>query len=58
MFNEKPIIFKWVADMYEQEVTETADVDFLLSLIGQAPKQILEVCCGRAYPCATRQSWT
>ena len=46
MFNEKPIISKWVADMYEQEVTETDDVDFLLSLIGQAPKRILEVCCG------------
>ena len=46
MFNEKPIISKWVADMYEQQVTETADVDFLLSLIGQTPKRILEVCCG------------
>jgi SAM-dependent methyltransferase len=46
LFNEKPIISKWVADMYDQKVTETKDVDFLLSVIGQAPKKILEVCCG------------
>ena len=46
MFNEKPIISKWVADMYDQKVTETNDVDFLLSVIGQTPKRILEVCCG------------
>ena len=46
MFNEKPIISKWVADMYDQKVTETNDVEFLLSVIGQTPKRILEVCCG------------
>jgi len=46
LFNEKPIISKWVADMYDQKVTETNDVDFLLSVIGQTPKRILEVCCG------------
>jgi len=46
LFNEEPIISKWVADMYDQKVTETKDVDFLLSLVGQAPKKILEVCCG------------
>lgn len=46
MFNEKPSISKWVADMYDQKVTETNDVDFLLSVIGQTPKRILEVCCG------------
>jgi len=46
LFNEKPVIAKWVADMYDQKVTETNDVDFLLSLIGQPPKRILEVCCG------------
>lgn len=32
--------------MYDQYVTETHDVDFLLSVIGQTPKRILEVCCG------------
>ena len=46
MFNEKPIISKWVADMYDQKVTETHDVDFLISVIGDKPKRILEVCCG------------
>ena len=46
MFNEKPIISKWVADMYEQKVTDTDDIDFLLSVIGPTPKRILEVCCG------------
>ena len=46
MFNEKAIISKWVADMYEQKITETEDVEFLLSLIGQTPMRVLEVCCG------------
>lgn len=46
MFNEKPVLSKWVADMYDQKVTETNDVDFLLSVIGNEPKRILEVCCG------------
>ena len=46
MFNENPIISKWIADLYDQKVTETEDVDFLLSAIGQTPKRILEVCCG------------
>jgi len=46
LFNEKPIISKWVADLYDQKVTETKDVEFLLSVIGQTPKRILEVCCG------------
>ena len=45
MFNEKPIISKWVADLYDQKVTETKDVEFLMSVIGQTPKRILEVCC-------------
>ena len=46
MFNETPIISKWVADMYDQHVTETDDVAFLLSVVGPTPKKILEVCCG------------
>jgi SAM-dependent methyltransferase len=32
--------------MYDQEETETNDVDFLLSVVGNAPKRILEACCG------------
>jgi len=46
LFNEKPIISKWAADMYDQKVTETDDVVFLLAIVGQTPKRILEVCCG------------
>jgi len=46
LFNEKLIISKWVADIYDQKVTETEDVDFLLSVIGEQPKKILEVACG------------
>ena len=46
MFNEKDVISKWVADIYDQKVTETDDIDFLLSAIGKQPKKILEVCCG------------
>ena len=46
MFSEKPIFSKWVADIYDQKVTETKDVDFLLSVIGQTPKKILEIACG------------
>ena len=46
MFNEKPIISKWVADIYDQKVTAANDVEFLLSVIGNQPKRILEVCCG------------
>ena len=46
MMDKKSIISKWNADLYEQEVTYTHDVDCLLSLIGDKPKRILEVCCG------------
>lgn len=46
MFHERPIISKWVADMYDQKETDTRDVDFLLDVIGREPKRVLEVCCG------------
>ena len=46
MYNEKQVISIWNANMYDQKVTETDDVDFLLSLIGNQPKRIFEVCCG------------
>lgn len=46
MFNEDEIISRWVADMYDQNETETDDVDFLLSIVGRQPKQILEIACG------------
>ena len=46
MFNEEKIIAKWAADMYDANETDTADVDFALSIVGDAPKRILEVACG------------
>jgi len=46
LFNEKIIISKWIADIYDQKVTETEDIDFLLSVVGKQPKKILEIACG------------
>lgn len=46
MFTEKPIISQWIADMYDRDITETKDVEMLLSLVGAKPKRILEACCG------------
>jgi len=46
LFNEKPIISKWVADLYDQKVTETKDVEFLLSVIDEPSEQ--ERRCGGA----------
>jgi len=46
LYNENPIISKWIADMYDQQVTETDDVAFLLSAIAAKSQRILEVCCG------------
>jgi len=40
------IMDKWYAYLYDQEETQTDDVDFLLSIIGQDPQNILEVGCG------------
>ena len=36
----------WYAYIYDQEVTETDDIDFLLEIIGKEPKNVLEACCG------------
>jgi SAM-dependent methyltransferase len=36
----------WNANIYDKEVTETDDIEFLLNIIGNEPKTILEVCCG------------
>ena len=48
LYNEKTIFAKWAADMYDSDIgeTETDDVDFLLSLMDEKPRNILEVCCG------------
>lgn len=44
--NKNKIINSWFADLYDQLETQTDDVEFLLSIIGKKPKNILEVCCG------------
>lgn len=46
LFREQAIVSKWIADMYELNVTETGDVEFALSVIGSEPKRILEIACG------------
>ncbi len=46
MFNEKEIIAKWNAEMYDLNETETDDVAFAMSVIGPAPKNVLELACG------------
>lgn len=40
------IIEKLHTELYEQHVTETDDVDFILSILGERPLKVLEVCCG------------
>jgi len=34
------------AELYDQHETETDDVEFILSVIGERPKKVLEACCG------------
>lgn len=46
MFNEKAIIAKWNAEMYDLNEREIDDVEFALSVIGEAPQKILEIACG------------
>ena len=46
MSNENEIIIGLSADLYDQHETETDDVKFILSTVGEKPKKILEVCCG------------
>jgi SAM-dependent methyltransferase len=36
----------WYASIYDKEETETDDIEFILEIIGNNPKKILEVCCG------------
>jgi SAM-dependent methyltransferase len=36
----------WDADIYEQQETQTDDVDYIISNIGTERQNILEVCCG------------
>jgi len=36
----------WYASIYDKEVTETDDIEFILEIIGNDPKNVLEACCG------------
>lgn len=49
MFNEKAIISKWNADMYDLNERDTEDVEFALSIIGTTSKNILEIACGSGH---------
>jgi SAM-dependent methyltransferase len=42
----KEIRKHWYAFIYDYEETQTDDIDFLQKIIGNVPKNILEVCCG------------
>lgn len=44
--NSEEIICKWDADLYDQEETQTEDIEFMLPIIGTARQDILEACCG------------
>lgn len=46
MFNLNETIESLHATLYDQHVTETDDVEFILSVIGGRPRKVLEVCCG------------
>ena len=46
LYNEKEIISKWNADMYDCNENGIQDVEFALSVIGTEPKNILEIACG------------
>lgn len=36
----------WYANLYEQNETQTDDVECLLAVLGPKPRHVLEVCCG------------
>lgn len=46
MYNEKDIISKWNAEMYDRTETDMQDVEFALSVIGMKAQRILEIACG------------
>jgi len=46
MLSENEIIDGLGAELYDRHETQTDDVDFTLSVIGEQSKKVLEVCCG------------
>jgi len=58
--NKEKIIAHWFANLYDQLETDINDVDFLIKVIGEEPKNILEVCCGSGrilVPLAKASHW-
>lgn len=46
MSNQNETLDGLSAELYDQHVTETDDVEFILSIMGKPPQKVLEVCCG------------
>jgi len=46
MLTDQQILDNWYAEIYDQCVTETHDVDCLLRTLGTAPLRVLEAACG------------
>ena len=46
MLNENNKVDELGVDLYEQHETQEDDVNFILSVIGEPVKKVLEVCCG------------
>jgi len=46
MLTDKQILENWYAEVYDQCVTETDDIDCLLRTLGPKPLRVLEAACG------------
>lgn len=46
ILNKDYILKHWYSYIYEQQVIEADEVNFILSIVGKEPKRILEVACG------------
>lgn len=44
--NKEFYLRHWYADIYEQQVIQQNEIDFILKTVGNVPKKILEVACG------------
>ncbi len=49
--NKQEILSHWYAEIYDQNVIETKDIECLLSILGAEPKRVLEVACGTGRIC-------
>lgn len=46
MNQEQSIISRWNADLYDQNETGTEDISWILPMLGDSPKRVLEIACG------------